>query len=460
MAKKKVFMLQLGCAKNQVDGELMLGGAAAAGYEQVADAGDAEVLVVNTCAFIDEAKRESLDRIFELAAIKGDKPGCRLVVTGCMAERYSEALAQEIPEIDCLVGTGAVGQFASVLDGLEDGPGGATRIIKAGKHYLPTAAAERIVSDVDGSAYIKVSEGCDHECSFCVIPAIRGRHESRPIEDVAAEAEALAARGIVEVNLVAQDLSAYGRDLGLKQGLAGLLYRLGRIEGLERIRCLYLYPNTLSDESLDAIAAVDAVCPYIDIPLQHADGAVLRSMRRAANNRQLRRLLERIRARVDGAVLRTSFIVGFPGETESAFDTLCSFVQEMAFQNVAVFRYSPEEGSPAASLPGRVPYGEACRRRDHLMALQESVSERVLAARVGQRQRILVGGCEEDGSWYGRTWFQAPEIDGLTWLGTASPGPAGSMVDAEVTGSSIHDLYAEVLDPATASSIDAAPRHD
>jgi ribosomal protein S12 methylthiotransferase len=435
MDRKRIFFKPLGCAKNQVDGELMLGGARAAGHELVASPDDADVLVVNTCAFIDAAREESVDAILELARKKVAGTGRRLVVTGCLAERYADELTREIPEIDALVGTGALDRFADALDA----DGGA--IFKGAKHYLPAAGMDRIVTEGDGSAYVKVSEGCDHECAFCIIPQIRGRHESRPLDDVAAEVEALAARGVLEFNLIAQDLSAYGRDLGMKEGLAELLYRLGRVRGAERLRCFYLYPSTLSDAAIDAMAHVDAVCKYVDIPLQHADTAVLRRMRRARDADALRRIVERVRTRLGDPVLRTAFITGFPGETDRAFEHLLSFVEEVRFDYVAVFRYSHEEGSGAADLDGLVPRHVAEFRRDRLVAAQEPIAEERRARWIGRRLRVLVCGRDEDGSWYGRTDGQAPEIDGVTYLAGDWSALQGRCTEVEISGADAHDLY-------------------
>ncbi|HXC51168.1 MAG TPA: 30S ribosomal protein S12 methylthiotransferase RimO [Candidatus Limnocylindrales bacterium] len=439
MESKKIYLARLGCPKNQVDGELMLGRALADGHSVVANPDDADILVVNTCAFIAQAREESVDTILELARIKAAREGRRLVVTGCMAERYGSELTSAIPEIDAMVGTGALDRFPDALVAR-----GGEIFRAASRHYLPSALMERAVTETDGSAYLKVSEGCDHECSFCVIPSFRGKHESRTIEDIAAEAEHLAAGGIVELNLIAQDLSAYGRDLGIKDGLAGLLWRLGRVRGLERVRCFYLYPSTLSDSALDAIRDVDNVVPYIDIPLQHADTDVLRAMRRAKDTGQIRRVVERIRERIPGAAIRSAFIAGFPGETEAAFERLCEFVVETRFSNIGVFAYSPEEGSGAHDLPGAVDPDEAVRRHDVLMSLQQQITAELLAAQVGSRQRLLVCGEDEDGAWFGRTDLQAPEIDGVTFLGGAGGEyRRGSLIDVEITGSEGIDLFAE-----------------
>lgn len=445
--RKSIFLVPLGCPKNQIDGELMLGRAVAAGHRIVSDPDRADVLVVNTCAFIGQAREESIDTILALAQTKAARDGRRLVVTGCMAQRYADELAAALPEIDALVGTGALDRINEAFDAPR---GDAPATFMGGKHYLPAAWMDRVVTDGDGSAYVKVSEGCDHDCSFCVIPSIRGRHESRPIEDVAREAEGLAARGIAEINLVAQDLSAYGCDRGEREGLAALLYRLGRVPGLERVRCFYLYPNTLSDAALDAIEAVDNVCAYVDMPLQHADPGVLRAMRRARGADQLRRILDRVRTRVRDPYVRTTFITGFPGETDQSFANLCDFVCDVRFDRIGVFAYSREDGSAAALLADQVPAAEAELRRDHLLALQEPISERLLAARIGASERVLVCGQDESGAWFGRTRFQAPEIDGVTLLGAPGGGGCGDLsgwrgriVDATLTGSDTHDLFAE-----------------
>ncbi len=441
----------------------MLGRAAAEGHVIVDSPEDADVLVVNTCAFIDAAREQSVDTILDLASRKAERDGRRLVVTGCMAERYGEELVREIPEIDSMVGTGALDSFTEAIDT------GGGKIFSGSSHYLPSAMADRIVTEHDGSAYMKVSDGCDHECSFCVIPSFRGRHESRSIEDVAREAERLVDGGVCEVNLVAQDLSAYGRDQGIDEGLARLLHRLGRVSGLERVRCFYLYPSTLTDGALDAIRDVDNVVPYIDIPLQHADGEMLRRMRRARDTGQLHRLVERIRHRVPGASIRSAFILGFPGETEAAFENLVRFVEETRFDRIGAFVYSNEEGSGAYALDGEVDRDTAERRRDQLLALQEEISREKLAERVGGRERVLVGGLGEDGGWFGRAASQAPEIDGVTLFsdddkaadeavdeaGGGAPDdrldPArriGRMVDVEITAADAYDLFGVVADDA------------
>lgn len=426
----------------------MLGGAKAAGHEVVSDPKLADVLVVNTCAFIEEAREQSIQTILSLAGMKERNGGARLIVTGCMAERYARELADAMPEIDCLVGTGSLDRFNEALEA--SGRGSFTGL----RHYMPTAGTRRDVDTTEGWAYLKVSEGCDHDCSFCVIPSFKGRHESRSVDDVIAEAELLVARGVVEVNLVAQDLSAYGRDIGEKEGLATLLHRLGRIDGLRRIRCYYLYPSTLSDAILDAVNDVESVCPYIDIPLQHADHEVLRLMRRGSDASHLRGLIARVREKVDGAVLRSAFIVGFPGETDDAFDRLYDFVGELRFDRIGVFCFSPEDGSSAAGLPKPVPPALSRERRDRLLALQESVSYELLAQQVGVKKQVLVCGKDGTGAWFGRTDAQGPEVDGVTWLDGDRSTLRGRIVEARVGGSDAYDLFAMVEDGCREATVD------
>jgi ribosomal protein S12 methylthiotransferase len=416
----------------------MLGLARARGHDVVASPEEADVVVVNTCSFLGQAREESIDTILGLARFKADGGASRLLVTGCMVEEYAEELLDEIPEIDACVGTTALESFADALE-----PNG-TRIFKGDKHYLPAANVTRSLLNHDGSAYLKVSEGCDHDCAFCIIPRIRGPHRSRRVSDLLEEAQGLVARGVVELNLVAQDLSAYGHDVAECGGLPELLARMGRIDGLERVRCLYLYPNAVSDELLDTMAAVDNVCPYVDMPLQHADAGILRLMRRGGGPDSMRRIIDRIRARLDNPVLRTTFIVGFPGETEEAFRRLCDFVEEVHFDRIGLFVYSPEPGSHAADLPGAVAPELAWQRHDELVSIQEAISAERQASYVGTTARVLICGTDDDGLWYGRTDGQAPEIDGVTYLGAEAAVAQGQLVKARITGADVHDLYGEV----------------
>jgi len=436
-------MLSLGCPKNLVDGEVMLGRLRGAGYRLVADARQADVVVVNTCAFIDRAKQESVDAILEMAREKESGRAKRLVVTGCLTQRYDADLRREIPEIDATLGTGQVEEIVRAVGG------DATSLADAAPG-LPTwvydHTAPRVLSTPPWLAYLKISEGCDYTCSFCIIPTLRGRHRSRGVEDVVAEARALAARGVRELVLVAQDSTRYGLDHGVRDGLAYLLRRLGRVDGLRWIRVMYAYPSTLTDPILEAMASEEKVVKYVDIPLQHASEPVLRRMKRPTGRGNLLGMVQRIRERVRGVAIRTSFIVGFPGETEEDFERLQEFVRAAQFDNVGVFTFSDEEGTASFDLPGRVPARVRESRRRRLMALQKRISARRNRARVGQRLEVLVEGAHPDSDLLlrGRLATQAPEIDGQVILndGTAE---AGAFVTCEVTEAHPYDLVARIV---------------
>ena len=442
MAPRRIHFVTLGCPKNEVDAEVMLGVLTRAGHELVGDPEVAEVLVVNTCAFIEAAKQESIDTILALARVKAAGAGRRLVVTGCLAQRYAAELGRALPEVDAFVGTGDLLRIAEAVEA--DGPA----VYRSAPHALPPhLTAPRVRTGAWWTAYLKISEGCDHTCSFCIIPTIRGRHESRPMADLLAEAESLCAAGAVELNLVAQDSTAYGRDRRDGTSLATLLRALAiRVPQARWLRVLYAYPASVTDELLEVMATEPAVCPYLDLPLQHASDRILRAMRRERSAAALRRLVARIRRAVPNVVLRTAFIVGFPGETEDDVTALCDFVAEMAFDHVGVFCYSHEEGTAAAKLADDVPRAEKQRRRARVMAAQAAVSARRLAAQVGRSTEVLVEAVSGDGSLVGRTRGQAPEIDGVVRLrGTAAPG---ALVRARITGAGTYDLEGIVLPDA------------
>lgn len=440
---EKVHILSLGCPKNLADSELMLGALAGAGFEITLDPDDAQVLIVNTCAFIEAAKRESIEAIVEAGRIKGQAAGRRLVVAGCLAQRYGAELREQLPEVDILVGTGNFLDLPELLRRTET-PELRPIPYAGAAHLLAGAAAPRVRIGDSISAYLKISEGCNHKCSFCIIPKIRGSHESRPLEDIVAEARALAADGVREINLIAQDLTAYGRDLELRPSLAQLLGRLDRIEGLRWIRLLYCYPNFVTDELLGAIAELPRVVKYIDMPLQHADDEVLRAMRRERSAAALRNLLDRIRRSVPGVTLRTSFIVGFPGETEQAFGRLLDFVREEQFDRVGVFTYSREEKTAACDMPDQLPERVKRARRSALMELQAEISLRKNRSLLGRELEALVEGEAEGRAtrMRGRTSGQAPEIDGMVLLkGEAHPG---EFVRARIDRVLSYDLVGEV----------------
>jgi ribosomal protein S12 methylthiotransferase len=436
-------MVSLGCPKNLVDGEVMLGRLRGAGYRLVGEPGAADVLVVNTCAFINRAKQESIDAVLEMAREKEDGRARRLVVTGCLAQRYDAELRREIPEIDATLGTGQVEDIVRAAGGaptsVADGPAGPPT-------WVYDHTAPRILTTPPWLAYVKISEGCDYSCSFCIIPKLRGRHRSRNVEDVVAEVRGLAAKGVREVVLVAQDSTRYGLDHGIRDGLAYLLRRLGRVDGVRWIRIMYAYPATLSDRILDAIAAEEKVVKYVDVPLQHASEPVLKRMRRPTGRGNLRGMIERIRARVPGVALRTSFIVGFPGETDEDFERLLGFVEAVEFEHVGVFAYSDEDGTAAHSLRGAVPSRVRLARLRRLMALQKRISLRRNRRRVGQRLEVLVEGTHADSDLLlrGRLATQAPEIDGQVIVNDGTSA-AGSFVTCEITEAHPYDLVARIV---------------
>jgi ribosomal protein S12 methylthiotransferase len=438
-----VHLISLGCPKNTADSELMLGALVRAGFEVTMDPQQAQVLLVNTCAFIESAKKESIDAILAAAEVKENGAGKRLVVAGCLSQRYGSELREQFPEVDIFVGTG---NFLDLPELLRRSERPELRPIPytGAAHLLPPAEAPRIMTGDPFSAYLKVSEGCDHRCAFCIIPKIRGRHESRPLDDLVEEARRLAAGGVREINLIAQDLTAYGRDLEPRASLAALLHRLAPIDGVRWIRLLYCYPNFVTDELLAAIASLDKVVKYIDMPLQHADDAMLRAMKRERSADALRGLLERVRAAIPGVALRTSFIVGFPGETDAAFATLVDFVREQQFDRVGVFTYSREENTAAYDLADQVSEGVKRRRRSELMEVAAEISLERNRGLVGRELEVMVEGAAPGRATRlrARTSAQAPEIDGMVLLsGEAEPG---EIVRARIERASTYDLHGRI----------------
>ncbi len=438
-----VHLISLGCPKNTADSELMLGALVRAGFEVTMDPQQAQVLLVNTCAFIEPAKKESIDAILAAAEVKKNGAGKRLVVAGCLSQRYGSELREQFPEVDIFVGTG---NFLDLPELLRRSERPELRPIPytGAAHLLPSAEAPRIRTGDPFSAYLKVSEGCDHRCAFCIIPKIRGRHESRALDDLVEEARHLAASGVREINLIAQDLTAYGRDLKQRASLAALLHRLAPVDGIQWIRLLYCYPNFVTDELLAAIASLDKVVKYIDMPLQHADDAMLRAMKRERSADALRSLLERVRAAIPEVALRTSFIVGFPGETDAAFATLVDFVREQQFDRVGVFTYSREENTAAYDLADQVPEAVKRRRRAELMEVAAEISLDKNRGFIGREIEVMVEGAAPGRATRlrARTWAQAPEIDGMVLLsGEAEPG---EIVRARIERASTYDLHGRI----------------
>ena len=441
--EKTVYMVNLGCPKNLVDGEVMLGLLAREGYTISLDPERAGVLMVNTCSFINEAKEESINTILELARHKEQTPTKRLIVTGCLAQRYSQELRESLPEVDVFIGTGEFLRVAEILkqkQTLLDGP--ASYVGAA--HILPDHTAPRIATTAFYTTYLKIAEGCNHKCAFCIIPKIRGLQESRPIDSLVAEAAMLAAQGVKELNLIAQDLTAYGRERRDGTTLLALLRALSRVDGIAWIRLLYCYPNYLDEPLLRHIAEEEKVCSYLDMPLQHISDRMLRAMRREKSGDGIRHLLERIRMYIPGVVLRTSFIVGFPGEQEEDFQQLLDFVTEAQIDHVGVFRYSQEEGTAAGTLPNQVSEEIKQERWHRLMKQQSQIVRRKNLALVGSEQEILVCGQDERGRSWGRSRGHAPEIDGVVFL-EHTRAEAGDIIPMRIAGVSGYDLRAKPI---------------
>jgi ribosomal protein S12 methylthiotransferase len=465
----KVGFVSLGCPKNLVDGEVMLGLAREAGHEITPDAEAADAIVVNTCAFIDRAKEESIDAILEMARLKRDGQVRRLVVTGCLAERYRDELKREIPEIDAVLGTGDVPEIVGALDrqaSVRPGAGavpatlyrskaalGVTAAAAAppavGPTYLYDASTPRLLTTPGHYAYVKIAEGCDYTCAFCIIPTLRGQYRSRTEDSIVAEAEALAARGVRELLLISQDTTFYGIDRQERGALARLLRRLDRVDGLVWIRLLYLYPTTITDDVLDAMAECPKVCRYIDLPLQHASSSVLKRMRRPGNRRTYDALLDRVRRRVPDVTLRTTFIVGFPGESESDVDELATFVGDTAFDHVGVFTYSHEEGTRAYALADDVPAAVKEQRRARIMAQQKQIVTRQRRQQVGRHLPVMVDGPSPESALVmtGRLEGQAPDIDSVVYFTDCDPSTLrpGALVPSEIVAARGYDLIARPL---------------
>lgn len=453
---KTVYMINLGCPKNQVDGEVMLGLLACEGYTISLDPAEADVLLINTCSFISDAKEESIDAILELARYKEASPTTQLVVTGCLAQRYGQELREALPEVDVFVGTGEFLRIAEILKRKRaqlDGP----RTYIGAAHILPDHTAPRLPTTPSYTAYLKVAEGCNHRCAFCIIPKIRGRQESRSIDSLVAEATLLAARGVKELNLIAQDLTAYGRERRDGTTLLGLLRALCRIDGIAWIRLLYCYPNYLDEPLLRCIAEETKICSYLDLPLQHISDRMLRAMRREKSGDGIKRLLDRIRTYIPGVVLRTAFIVGFPGETEEDFAQLLAFVSEAELDHVGVFRYSQEEGTAAAAMTDQIPEEVKEERWHRLMAAQARVVQRKHRALIGSLQEVLVCDRDQRGRLWGRTRGQAPDIDGVVFLDRRVQAQSGEIIVARVTGTSGYDLRATLAAAQTASASSPLP---
>jgi ribosomal protein S12 methylthiotransferase len=473
----KIGFVSLGCPKNLVDSEVMLGLVEQAGHEITPQAENADVLVVNTCAFIDRAKKESVDAILEMAELKKQAEGRRLIVTGCLAERYRDELKKEIPEIDAVLGTGEVPAILAAIAPTWAGgalpppvghgspaplsfyrrdPNAAPSRAAAPEFgvdlpaYLYDADTPRRLATPGHYAYLKIAEGCDYKCAFCIIPKMRGHYRSRTLDSIVREAHALVSRGVKEILLISQDTTFFGLDRKERGALPRLLHALNAVEGLEWIRLLYLYPTTISDDVIEAMAECDKVCKYIDLPLQHAADAVLRRMKRPGTRASYEKLLARIRQRMPDVSLRTTFIVGFPGETDADFDELLSFVTNVGFTHMGGFTYSHEEGTSAAALADDVTAVTKRRRLARLMSHQKRLVAQQQRGRIGSRARLLVDGPspEHELVLRGRLQGQAPDVDPVVYLTECDPSAvaAGDFLDVEIVGARGYDLVARPLE--------------
>ena len=439
---QKVHLVSLGCSKNRVDSEVMVGLLQEGDYVFVDSPDEADTIIVNTCSFIQPATEESVDTVLDLSRYKEEGSCKKLVVTGCMVQRYGTALEAELPEVDHFLGTGEYHRIRTVLEARR---GSAERSYVDTPLYVHDEFSPRINSWSQASAYLKISEGCNHKCTFCIIPTLRGKLRSRTIPSLIEEARHLAGQGVRELNLISQDSTAYGRDLRDGTGLGNLMQGLSEIDGIEWIRLHYAYPHGLPEGLLDQFANNPKVCSYLDIPLQHASGSVLKAMKRGVTRAGQERILDRIRAHVPNITLRSTFIVGFPGETDEDFETLCSFVRDQRFDHLGVFTYFAEDGTPAATLPDQVPDEVKEDRMKHLLDIQREISRTKLQKWVGRKVDVLVEGVssESDTLLRGRTAHQAPDVDGMVYI-TSAPTDAkvGQIRKMLVTQAGDYDLVA------------------
>jgi ribosomal protein S12 methylthiotransferase len=460
--KTKVGFVNLGCTKNQVDSEIMLGTLAAHGFELTGNPAVAEVVIINTCGFIEEAKQESIDTILEHAKLK-HSGACRvLIAAGCLSQRYQGDLLKELPELDGVVGTGEFGKIADICRDLLKPSRRHQGLWISRPPYLYDETAPRLRLGRPHSAYVKIAEGCNRNCAFCAIPLMRGKQQSRPVASIAAEVRRLAEEGVKEINLISQDTVNYGVDLGVRQGLASLLRELVKIDGLRWIRPFYLYPQQVTDELLDLYAGEERITKYIDMPLQHINSVMLKRMHRLGDRRAIETLVERIRSRVPGVTFRTAFIVGFPGETDEIFGELKAYVEQAEFDRVAAFMYSDEEGTPAVEFEGKIDRLLMEERRNELLAAQETIAAGKNAERIGSTLDVMLDGRaeEDDRLLEGRHEGLAPEIDGVVyingWDNATRTAVPGECVKVQITDASTYDLSGRVL--AAASEDGKSPR--
>ena len=441
----KAGFVSLGCAKNLVDTEVMLGILQKNGIELTNEPSEAEVLIVNTCAFIESAKEESITTVLNMADYKNS--GCcrSLIVAGCLGQRYGQQLLDEMPEADAIIGTGA---WQRIMEAVDETLKGNRVVISGESEIIYDARMPRIMTTPGYTAYVKIAEGCDNNCAFCAIPMIRGHYRSRKFEDVVEEVKRLASEGVKEINLIAQDTTNYGRDLYGKPRLAELLKELCRIDGIKWIRTLYSYPRFFTDEPIDVIASEPKIAKYVDLPLQHAHDAILRRMHRADTRESIEKLLEKIRERIPGVTVRSTFIVGFPGETDAHYQALREFLLKQRFDKVGIFTYSKEEDTPAYSMDGQVAEDVMQERYHELMSIQSKISEETNQALEGKELDILVEGRDEEQQTIavGRSYREAPEVDGQVYIEGDTDSKPGDIVRVRVTQGFTYDVVGEPVE--------------
>jgi len=443
---KKIGVVSLGCPKNLIDSEVMLGLLSNANYEIVNNKEDADILIVNTCGFIESAKQESINTILEMTEEKKRK--CEvLIVTGCMAERYREKILEQIPEVDAVLGTGNYKEIAEVINRAYKGE----KTVSYGKlDEIDFLDGERIISTSKHSVFLKISEGCDNRCTYCIIPYLRGNYRSRKMESLIKETELLAEKGAKEIILVAQDTTRYGIDLYGKKMLPELIQKISKISGIEWIRLLYCYPEEIDDELIAEIASNSKVCKYLDIPIQHSSDRILKLMGRRGNISDIRAALNKLRENVKDIVIRTTLIVGFPDETDEDFEKLLSFVREFKFDRLGVFTYSKEDGTPAAKMKNQIKKSIKETRQEMVLELQNAISAEINSKRIGRVYKAIVDGIADDGIfYYGRTYAEAPEIDGLVYFTSPEPLTLGCFVDVKILNAEDYDLIGEVINELT-----------
>ena len=452
---KNVLFISLGCDKNLVDSEKMLGLLSESGYTIVEDEAEADAIVINTCCFIHDAKEESIETILEMASWKEKGRLRALVITGCLAQRYKDEIAAELPEVDAVIGTSGYTEIVPVLDKLlkvsgteEAQTDGECPLVYCPSIdlLLPSLPDKRMVTTGAYTAYLKIAEGCNKRCTYCVIPYIRGRYRSFPVEDLLKEAERLVAGGARELILIAQETTVYGVDLYGRKMLPELLRKLCRLEGLDWIRILYCYPEEITDELIQVMKEEKKVCHYLDIPIQHSEDAILKRMGRRTNRAELTALIEKLRKEIPDIILRTTLITGFPGETEEDFAQMAAFVEEIQFDRLGVFTYSPEEGTKAAVMEDQIDEEVKEARRDHIMELQQDISAAAASAMVGREMYVLIEGyLYEEDIYVGRTYMDAPKVDGNVFVRSEEEMISGDIVPVRITGASEYDLMGDVI---------------